>query len=198
MELSELDALLNKARLPETTVSVCVRGDLQAEWDRLNEELIRIRAASGRKMAGNSDESELSARVREVEAEMQSSVIEITLRALPQPDWRRLVKNHPPRKGVEEDKAAGLNVEAFLDDLVCRCVVAPEMPADRITQLLGVLSPGQYDKLTGAAWSINRRDVDVPFSPLASQAITNSGETSGRRSGSESRRNGSRAGSRKK
>ena len=198
MDLAELDALLGKARLPETTVTVCVRGDLQAEWDRLNEELIRIRATSGRKMAGGADESGLSARIREIEAEMKSSVIEVTLRALPQPEWRKAKKDYPPRRGVEEDKAAGMNVEGFLEGLVHRCIVSPEMPEDKVSQLLGVLSPGQYDKLTESAWMVNRRDVDIPFSPLASQETTNTGETSGQRSDSGSRRNGSRGGSRKR
>lgn len=198
MNISDLDDLLQKARLPETTVPVCVRGDLQAEWDRLNEELVRLRATSGRKMAGGPRESELSDRIRQIESDMSESVVKVTLRALPQPEWRKIKRDHPPRKDDPEDQRAGMNVEAFLDDLVSRCIVSPEMSLEQAERLLGVLSPGQYEKLTSSAWLVNSRDVEIPFSPLASQETTNTGETSGQRSGSESRRNGSRAGSRKK
>lgn len=198
MDIKQLDNLLNSARLPESTVTVCLRGDLQAEWERLNAKLAELRAAPGRKLTDNSEASAIAARIREIEGEMKEATLELTLRALPRRDWIRLLRDHPPRKGDEGDKALGLNAETFFDALVPRSIISPELNEDQVSRLMDALSSAQYDKLLETAWSLNRRDVSVPFSPLASLTAGSTDEKSGQRSASASPRAASRGGSRGK
>lgn len=198
MDIEQLDNLLSAARLPESTVTVCLRGDLQAEWERLNAKLAELRSAPGRKLTDNAEASAVASRIREIEGQMRESTLELTLRALPRRDWLRLIRDHPPRKGDEGDKSLGLNTETFFDELIPRSIVNPTLNEDQVSRLMDALSSAQYDKLLETAWNLNRRDVDVPFSPLASLAAGNTDGKSEQRSASVSPRAASRGGSRKK
>lgn len=198
MDIEQLDNLLNSARLPESTVTVCLRGDLQAEWERLNAKLAELRAAPGRKMTDNAEASDVAARIREIEGQMKGATLELTLRALPRRDWLRLLRDHPPRKSDEGDKALGFNTETFFDALIPRSIVSPELNEDQVSRLMDALSSAQYDKLLETAWSLNRRDVSVPFSPLASLTAGSTDGRSGQRSASVSPRAASRGGNRRK
>jgi hypothetical protein len=198
MNIEELDALLASAKLPETTVPLCLRGDLQAEHETLERQLTDLRARNSRKLAGGSDETGLAQRLTALEEQMESSTITLRLRALQRRPWRELVESHPPRKGDEGDKVLGINQSTFLDALIGGCVVEPEMDAERLTTLLDKLSDAQFDKLAAAAWSLNRRDVGVPFSRTASLITQSSGGTSRQQSDSASPSNASPGGSRKK
>jgi len=109
-----------------------------------------------------------------------------------------LLRDHPPRKGDDGDKAMGLNTETFFDALIPLSIVDPELNEDQVSRLMDALSSAQYDKLLEAAWSLNRRDVSVPFSPLASLTAGSTDEKSGQRSASVSPRAASRGGSRRK
>lgn len=198
MDIEQLDNLLSSARLPESTVTVCLRGDLQAEWERLNAKLAELRSAPGRKMTDNAEASDVATRIREIEGQMKEATLELTLRALPRRDWLRLLRDHPPRKGDEADKALGLNTETFFDELIPRSIVNPTLNEDQVSRLMDALSSAQYDKLLETAWNLNRRDVDVPFSPLASLTAGNTDGKSEQRSASVSPRAASRGGSRRK
>lgn len=199
MELHELDSLLEAARRPEKTVRICLRGDLQAEWEDLNDQLTKLQAAPGRKMAGSTDEVELARKVTELEAEMDKTTLPLTLRALPRHEWMKLVRAHPERDGNDEDKTLGVNADTFFDDLIIQSVVGPEgLTEEKVSQLLDSMSGAQYEKVSTAAWFLNRKDVDTPFSPHASRIMQSSAEASKQPSDSGSRRNGSRAGNRKK
>jgi len=197
VDIEQLDNLLNSARLPESTVTVCLRGDLQAEWDRLNAKLAELRSAPGRKLTDNAEASTVAARIREIEGQMKESTIELTLRALPRREWLRLLRDHP-RGGDDGDKAMGLNTETFFDALIPLSIVDPELNEDQVSRLMDALSSAQYDKLLETAWSLNRRDVSVPFSPLASLTAGNTDGKSEQRPASVSPRAASRGGSRKK
>lgn len=198
MDIEQLDNLLSEARLPESTVTVCLRGDLQAEWERLNTKLTELRTTPGRKLTDNAEASTVAARIREIEGQMKGATIELTLRALPRRDWLRLLRDHPPRKGDEADKGLGFNSETFFEALIPRSIVSPELNEDQVSRLMDALSSAQYDKLLETAWNLNRRDVSVPFSPLASLTAGNTDGKSEQRPASVSPRAASRGGSRKK
>src|SRR5690606_34095530 len=106
--------------------------------------------------------------IREIEGQMKEATIELTLRALPRRDWLRVLRDHPPRKGHEADKGLGSNAETFFEALIPRSIVSPELNADEVSRLMDALSTAQYDALLETAWIINRRDVSVPFSRVAS------------------------------
>lgn len=198
MELSELDAMLKAAKQPEKTVEVCLRGDLQADWEQLDRELSELRTKSAATLAGDPAEGTLADRIRALEAEMTESTLHLRLRALRRKPWLALLEAHPAREGNDLDKVYNLNVDEFFPALVGKSVVDPVFTPEQLDALLDSITSRQYDVLTEAAWNLNRADVSVPFSYTASRITPNSGETSKRQPGSGSRTNGSPAGSRKK
>lgn len=199
MDINELDALLDASRQPEQTVNVCLRGDLQAEWEKLEQELTTLRAASKATLAGDPEETALAERIRAVEEQMRTATVPMVLRALTRRPWQQLCESHPPRPDNPSDRVVGANTATFYDALIEASVVSPDFGgSDRLKRLLDTLTSMQFDMLASAAWDLNRRDVGVPFSLTASHTIPSSGGTSKRPSGSGSRSNGSLAGNRKR
>jgi hypothetical protein len=197
MDLKDLDALLASSALPETTVPLCLRNDLQAEWEDLERQLTTLKNQPDRRL-GNSSESTLAQRLRDLEDEMRAATITVRLRALRRTAFRELIEQHPPRKDNKGDEIMGVNQTSFFDALVGESIVEPEFDEERLSKLLDNLTDAQFEKLANAAWGLNRRDVDVPFSRTASRITQSSGGTSRRQSDSVSASNGSPGGNRKK
>jgi hypothetical protein len=164
----DFDTMLGKAELPETTVRLCLAGNLAAEHERLNGELEQLIKKPVTKFSGDG-RGELATRIKQLEEQMAESTYPFRLRALPRPAWRSFVAEYPPRKTpsgeVEEaDARLGVNTETFWEALVRRCLIDPEPTDERWSVLLEKLTDNQFSKLADGAWSVNRRDVDVPFS----------------------------------
>ncbi len=177
--LKNFAALLAEAKLPETTIVLCLRGDLAADHEAADRELEEAEKTNVDSLAG-SGIGDLVDRIRALESEMREHSYEFRLRALPRTQWRELCSAHPPRRGddneiVDSDKFMGVNVETFYDAIVRACVVDPELDDASFKTLIDTLTDRQFDQLFEAAWGINRRDVDVPFSRAASRMKTTSG-----------------------
>lgn len=175
MDITELDALLAAAKLPETTVPLCLRGDLQAEWETLDRQLAASRERGDRRLTGSADEQALARQIRDLEDEMQASTVTVRLRAVERTPWRKLMEAHPPRKDVDADKLLGVNQATFYDALIAACLV-DEPLRERFAAFADKLTDAQYDRLVTAAWNLNRRDVSVPFSRNASRTTRDDGE----------------------
>jgi hypothetical protein len=173
----DFKAMLASAKLPEKTVDICLRGDLVAEHEAAERELEQAEKLADvlNSLDGGGNIGDLVDRIEALEAEMREHTYTFRMRALPKPQWRALLAAHPPRKGedgepLEQDKYVGVNQETFWDALIRACVVDPEMDEGDWQQLLGEkLNDSQYTDLTGAAWGVNRNDVDIPFSRAASR-----------------------------
>lgn len=171
--LKNFKAMLAEAKLPEATVMICLRGDLTADHEAAERELEQAEKAGADSLAG-SGVGEIVDRIEALEAEMREHTYEFRLRALPRRDWRALVTEHPPRRGddkelLEPDKYIGVNGETFYDAIIRACLVDPELNDDEFEQLTSALTDRQYDELSDAAWGLNRREVDIPFSRAASR-----------------------------
>lgn len=179
-----LDVLLGEEHRPERVVAICLRGHLQAEWDRLKAEydagpgdedqaMLHDRAAKRR----------VAEQMAEVEAQMRAGTVEFRLRALPRRRtpgmakdtvvWGELVERHPPRKTADgrvdpRDAQAGVNSPALLEELVRASIVEPDLSSEQWEALDAKLSDAQFQQLAWAAWQLNRSEVDVPFSRAAS------------------------------
>ncbi|MFG3710127.1 hypothetical protein [Micromonospora sp. NPDC047730] len=177
----DVKALIRGAKLPETTVSVCLAADLVAQFEQRERELVNARRAAGSSLAGSSKARELAEQIEALRQEMAESTVDFRLRAMPRPEWRAFVAAHPPRKveggKVHEDDAhLGVNAETFFDALVQKSTVSPELDAEDWRLLLDEkLTDRQFDELSNAAWALNRREVDVPFSHAASRILRSSG-----------------------
>jgi hypothetical protein len=171
--LKSFKKMLAEAKLPETTVPTCLRGDLAAEHEQLNEQLELLEKKAVDSLAGNGA-AELAERITELEERMRESTYPIVLRALPRPDFRAFLAEFPPRTDAEGktndlDAAYDFNTEAGFEAMVRRCIVDPDLDASDFADLMGKLTENQFTTLALAAHRINRGDIDVPFSRAASR-----------------------------
>ncbi|MFV2094820.1 hypothetical protein ACFHW1_04925 [Micromonospora sp. LOL_014] len=176
----DVKALIRGGRLPERTVPVCLQADLVAEHELAERQLAEATRRASDSLAGGSGMREIAERIEALRVEMQDHTIDFRLRAMPRPRWKAFIAAHPPRKDDagkvdERDRAIGVNTETFFDALVRASVVEPELDASDWDLLLDErLTDRQFDELADAAWGLNRRDVDVPFSPAASRVLRGS------------------------
>ncbi len=199
VNVASIKQLLQQAKLPETTVRICLRGDLQAQFEQAERELAEAQRQGGDSLAGNG-ERVIAERIEALRREMVHFTAVFRLRAMPQPAWKRLCAAHPPRKNEdgsvdERDKLVGINVESFFEAVIRGCVVEPALDdedwrillgdteAERDRRLAagepveeGKLTDRQFDGLADAAWALNRHEVDVPFSRAASRILGSGSE----------------------
>lgn len=180
--ISDFKARLKAAKLPERTVPICLRGDLAAQFDELERQLAESLRTPAASLAGDGS-GEIAERMEELRRQMLDDTTPFRLRAMPKPRWRQFVGEHPPRKGDdgevdERDRIIGVNVDSFYTALIRASVVDPDLDDEDWDALLGddgVLTSRQFDDLADAAWGLNRREVDIPFSPAASRMTRGTG-----------------------
>ncbi|PWR08572.1 hypothetical protein DKT68_15255 [Micromonospora acroterricola] len=186
--MTDFDAILTGARLPEDRVPVCTRGDLVVEWRRLARELAesKVKGAADPRLGGDGT-GPLVERMEALRAEVEASTVEFLLRALPRKQWNELADAHPPRKDGgrvhPDDAALGANRETFLPALVRASTVEPKLKDDTWAALLDasgeLLVEQQWRQLWRACWNLNMTEVDVPFSVAGLLTTRVSGSESG-------------------
>lgn len=169
----DINDLLASARLPETGVPLCLRGDLQLRHEQLEQELEEAREAdrADDSLAGGGRSRKVAEQIREVEAEMREHTHVFALRALPRQEFRDMVEAHPPREDDKSDQFSGVNSATFPVPLIAASCTDPIMTAEQVDQLLKVLTEGQMLELYSAALHLNRGMVDVPKSAAASAVL---------------------------
>lgn len=172
---ADVKSILASAKLAERSVELCLRGDLVAQMQELQRQLIE--AEQQEKATGSLDGGQARVLAEQVEAlheEMLDHSIDVRFRALPRRKWTALVAAHPPREDNDVDRAMGLNQETFFDAAIRACAAEPTFDEADWESLDGVLSDAQWNTLANAAWAVNARDVDVPFSQRASRILATS------------------------
>lgn len=164
---------LKKAKLPERTVDICLRGDLQAVWEDLHRQLADVEAAAAKDKRLNSDKRarEIGEQITAVQDQMRADTLVFRMRALPKKKWDKLLKEHPPRKDNEEDAQLGYNVDSFMVALIRACTYSPDdLDDEGWSELLDdTTTEWQFAQLQNTALALNVRKVDVPNSFAASQ-----------------------------
>lgn len=171
---------LAAAKLPEKPVSICLRGDLQVQFEELERKLAEAEKRTDDSLAGKGTRA-IAQQIEDLREQMLEHTIEFRLRAMPRPQWRAFVDEHPPRKGDdggidERDKWLGVNTDTFPDAMVRLSVVDPVLDDDDWATLDAALTDRQFDLLCDAGWALNRRDVDVPFSRAALRILGSASE----------------------
>jgi hypothetical protein len=163
------------AKLPERTVDICLRGDLQAEWEDLDRQL---REAYGReqmdkRLNSGGESRELARRIEALQDEMRDHTIVFRMRALSRKAWGELVKQHPARKDHPDDDLLGYNPETFFVDVIRKCIYSPDDLDDAAWDHLldEVITEHQWVSLQNAVMALNVRKVDVPNSRAASRLL---------------------------
>lgn len=172
---SPLD-LIRSAKLPERSVPICMRGDLVVEHEELCTRLAAAQMKNAGSLAGNSEAHALAEDIAALERVMSESTVVFQLRALPRQTWATLVAAYPPRRDeggrVLDSDSAGVHVDHFMEAVLEKAIVEPQLGHDDYRLLINErLTDAQYGQLTEAVWSLNRREVDVPFSLAASRIL---------------------------
>lgn len=170
--MADFEAILASARLPETGVSLCLRGDLQRQHEQLEAELAEARDADAEdSLAAGGQARKIAEQIRALEVEMREHTHVFALRALPRQQFRDLVEQHPPRGDNKDDQVFGVNTASFPVPLIAASCTDPVMSPEQAGQLLEVLTEGQMLELYGAALHLNRGTVDAPKSVAASAIL---------------------------
>lgn len=167
--------ILAGAKPRERSVELCLRGDLFAQMQELQRRLVV--AQEHEKAVGSLDGGEahqLAEQIETLREQMHAHTIDVKLRALPRRKWRALIAEHAPREDNEADRLVGFNEDTFFDAAIRACAIEPNLDDADWDSLDGLLSDAQWNSLANAAWAVNARDVDVPFSRRASQILASS------------------------
>jgi hypothetical protein len=191
--MKNFKAMLGAAQLPERIVDICLRGDLAAAHKAAEQALIEAQGKASNSKEGNGV-GPLIAEVEAIQEQMRESTYRFVIRALPKSRFRALIKAHPPRRDdageVDAgDAQVGFNRDTFFGALVKVTTVDPDMGVDVEAYFKELLAGGnpvlgdgdwpelfdkivdsQWIELTDAAYFVNRDEVSVPKSLVASLA----------------------------
>lgn len=165
--------LIGQMRLAERTVKLCLRWDLVAEIERLEDERDNTPAPpEGDQRLGQVDpRKELNDQIDALREQMRDATVTFRMRALNRRDWDALVKAHPPRQDKPADMQLGFNTDGFFDALIRTCTVDPGLTNEEWETLFDSASSKQYDDLMACALAINRADPNIPFWSAVSQIL---------------------------
>lgn len=190
----DIKALIRASRRPEATVPICLRGDLVARFEELDTQLAAVAGTVvDKRLNGPAEGRRIAEQMAALQEEMRESTVPFRLRALLPSRWAALAAEHQPRKDADgrmvAEDALGVNAQTFFAALIRASVVSPDLDDADWEILLGTqddgtaveedggggLTDGQVDALGGAAWRLNRREVDIPFSRAASAILRSIG-----------------------
>ncbi|HEX8489313.1 MAG TPA: hypothetical protein VF642_12265 [Propionibacteriaceae bacterium] len=162
----DLDEVMSSARRVEKVAHICLRGDLQAEFDQKSEELGdlvdsdgRVLAEGDRALADGARAQELQADLTAIKAEMKTAMRSVRFRALPDDEWREFHASHLNSAGNVKD------LTRFNNEIIAKTAIAPTMTIDAIVKLRKTLGPTQITTLANAAfWACTTGGVDIPKS----------------------------------
>lgn len=176
----DIDEILGKAKLPETSVTLCLAADLQAQWDELDHQLST--ASNVTLSLGEISEAKtIAAQMEALRAQMAESEVVFRLRALDAKAWSKM-RGEAPKEGESADEKASYDsrFHAWVCKILAASCVEPAITATQADQLSDKLSEGQWLQLSDAAYDLNAGRRNVPFSAAAS-ALTRSYEQNSKR-----------------
>lgn len=178
-----IDDILNQAKPVERSIPLCLRGDLVAQYEKLDRERANLEPGSHDSLTV-SPAMAIARQMAALREQMQEATVTFVVRGLPRKRFQALAAEHPPRRGpdgnIHEDDAYNqVNGLTFYDPLIRLCLLEPVMTDEQLTRLLDeVLSDRQWSDLAGLCLVACRGSVDIPFSSAASAVLRSSGDDS--------------------
>lgn len=162
-----IDQLLDEAQLPRRAVSVCLRGDLIAEFQRLQDQLDQHneQKAKDKRLAGSKAGAGIAEKMEKLRDQMRASSIELTVEAFPGTEWRALKGDHPmPDEPSPHDMVVRANAQTLFNDAVPKAIVEPELTDEQWAKLDKKMPDGEFQRLVDAVYDLNESAVVVPKS----------------------------------
>ncbi|MGI5233839.1 hypothetical protein [Actinoallomurus sp. CA-142502] len=165
--MADIEDILGSAELPQKTVELCLKGNLQADFEVLERQLREAEETDDDALAGGVRARELAEQIEDVRRKMAEHVTMFRFTALGAKSYSDLLAKHPP---TEEQKqaGAGVNLDTWPAALVAACALDPKMTVEQAERLHDKITDGQWEELYDTALACNRKKVDVPFSFAAS------------------------------
>lgn len=167
-EQLDVEEIIAEARRPERRVTVCMRADLNARFDELQEQLENTEAGeetlAGERPDGGPGRRTIARQIEELREQMQAHSRTFRVRAMPRTefwDFDRQRRESP--RGLPD---------GYVEALVARCMVNPPITEEeQVKRLFDVLGNSQADAIFYKCWEANTASVDVPKSWMASQIL---------------------------
>lgn len=163
----DVTKLLASVKLPQTSVKLCLDGQLADEYAAVEQQLAQAKSEAKKadSMSAGTGVRALEAQLEKLRKQAEASTVTFKLRAVGRKRWTELMAEHPPREGNTKDTLVGANEDTLAEALIREGLVEPLLSAEQLATLLDEhLSEGQYNELANAAYFVNRRSVSVPFS----------------------------------
>lgn len=191
----DIESIIDDAEPAETVVTICIKGNLRARYDRLETKLGSL-VETVANLAGNPEKAAIAAEMAELVDQMHTWERQFTLRAVtPRRAWRNLVAKRPVKTpDINDDEYVDL-YHPWLCGVVAATALDPAMSSEQVERLADKLSDGDWQKLANAAWLVNDDSRDIPFSAAASALLRSSGTKSKQPEPSDNPDHGSLAGS---
>lgn len=191
----DIESIIDEAEPAQTAVTICVKGSLKAEYERLETQLDDVGHAVTN-LAGGGPGSEIAARMVELREQMKTYERTFTLRAVtPRRAWRNLQAKRPIKTPEMDEDAYGDLYHPWVCSVVAASALDPAMKPEQVERLADKLSDGDWGKLANAAWKVNDSSSEIPFSVAASVLSRSSGAKSKQPEPSDNPDHGSLAGS---
>lgn len=165
----DLDHFMSSARLVERVARLNGRGDLEAEYADLSDELAQLVDVNGNVVADEDSEAalgdqsraeEISQRMGDLQRRMREESSIVRFRAMPEDEWETFQKVNRNAAGNPKDDID------YSNRMIAKCAVAPTMTLEQVKALRGKINRSQYQALSSAAMSANvTGGLDVPKSP---------------------------------
>lgn len=170
--MASIQDILAAVKPRTKSVSICLRGDLAAEHDSLQDRLDRLQAESVAKMGGQPEQIAISGQIVALETQMSQHMQEFRMKGLSEYAIDALQTKYPAREGKRES----WNIHDAAPELVSASAVDPAMTVEQARQLGEALSAGDWDRLVSTAWEASNSNEAIPFSVRASALISTSGQ----------------------
>lgn len=174
----------DKVAPPEETVRICVRGDLVADKEWTERQLVASRSRNPAPDIGDEDaveQARLAEEVQRLEGACESASVTFRFRGLPRRAHSDLLAAHPPTEAQQQELAelglaASANSETFPPALVAAsCIEPPGVTLEAAREAFEQWPGGTWSVLWRACMTANQGSADPgPKSAIASAVLRGS------------------------
>ena len=182
--MSELtfDQVVDAYAPAEQSVRVCVRGDLVAQLERLEADLVEARDADENENR-HPKAPKIAKQIEELQAVARGHEVEFVFRSIGRKAWSDLVSQHPPTKKqkaeLKGNQRLEWNPETFPIAAVAESCIKPAgVTEDAVQRIADEWTHGQWQLLWNACLAANIKVNDVPSSVAASAILHGSEQRS--------------------
>lgn len=173
----DIDDVIARAKLPEKTLPLCLRGDLQAEWEDLERQLKTEQdSTDDDSLAGNPKVLELADKMGALGKQMVASEVVFRFRGLDAKKYSDLLLKNKAPEG--EETPENLNWTTWPTALIAAAAIDPPMTYEKAEELSQKVTARQWDDLYTTAQAVNTDKISVPFSYAASAIRASTGPSS--------------------